>query len=181
MTQVPPMRLSSASPTRAPCCVPLVEQRIDLVTGLIAGQLDHAAIRLADDRQIADAEKQPMLDHARNIGKAPRQPCRIGDRLQRQIEDDIALVGHDGLAVALAQQDRALAETLRLHFAGQSGLVLLAVRSADLGDALIWEASRGGALFPHLYGGPLPCAAIAWEAPLSVAADGSCVLPEAVQ
>lgn len=74
-----------------------------------------------------------------------------------------------------------LAETLRLHFAGQSGLVLLAVRSADLGDALIWEASRGGAMFPHLYGGPLPCAAIAWEAPLSVAADGSCVLPEAVQ
>ncbi|MDP2781369.1 DUF952 domain-containing protein [Devosia sp.] len=74
-----------------------------------------------------------------------------------------------------------LGETLRLHFAGQSGLVLLAVRSADLGDALIWEASRGGALFPHLYGGPLPCAAIAWEALLSVAADGSCVLPEAVQ
>lgn len=74
-----------------------------------------------------------------------------------------------------------LAETLRLHFAGQSGLVLLAVRSADLGDGLRWEASRGGALFPHLYGGPLPIAAIAWEAPLSVAADGSCVLPEAVR
>jgi uncharacterized protein (DUF952 family) len=74
-----------------------------------------------------------------------------------------------------------LAETLRLHFAGQAGLVLLAVRSADLGEALVWEASRNGALFPHLYGGPLPVAAIAWEAPLSVAADGSCVLPEAVR
>lgn len=74
-----------------------------------------------------------------------------------------------------------LAETLRLHFAGQSGLVLLAVRSADLGNALVWEQSRGGALFPHLYGGPLPTAAIAWEAPLSVAADGSCTLPGAVQ
>lgn len=74
-----------------------------------------------------------------------------------------------------------LAETLRLHFAGQSGLVLLAVRSADLGDALVWEASRGGALFPHLYGGPLPSAAIDWEAPISVAADGSCVLPGAVR
>ena len=74
-----------------------------------------------------------------------------------------------------------LPETLRLHFAGQAGLVLLAVRSADLGDRLVWEASRGGALFPHLYGGPLPMAAIAWEAPLSVAADGSCHLPEAVR
>jgi uncharacterized protein (DUF952 family) len=74
-----------------------------------------------------------------------------------------------------------LAETLRLHFAGQSGLVLLAVRSADLGDDLVWEPSRGGALFPHLYGGPLPIANIAWEAPLSVTADGRCELPEAVK
>ena len=74
-----------------------------------------------------------------------------------------------------------LSETLRLHFAGQDGLVLLAVRSADLGDDLVWEASRGGALFPHLYGGPLPIAAVAWEAPLSVAADGTCVLPEEVR
>jgi uncharacterized protein (DUF952 family) len=74
-----------------------------------------------------------------------------------------------------------LAETLRLHFAGQGGLVLLAVRSADLGDGLIWEPSRGGALFPHLHGGPLPISAIAWEAPLSVAADGSCTLPESVR
>lgn len=74
-----------------------------------------------------------------------------------------------------------LPETLRLHFAGQTGLVLLAVRSADLGADLVWEPSRGGELFPHLYGGPLPTSAIAWEAPLSVAADGSCTLPEAVR
>ena len=74
-----------------------------------------------------------------------------------------------------------LPETLRLHFAGQRDLVLLAVRSADLGAGLVWEPSRGGALFPHLHGGPLPSAAIAWEAPLSVAADGSCTLPEAVE
>lgn len=74
-----------------------------------------------------------------------------------------------------------LAETLRLHFAGQSGLVLLAIRSADLGDDLRWEASRGGALFPHFYGDPLPTASIAWEAPISVAADGSCILPETVR
>jgi len=74
-----------------------------------------------------------------------------------------------------------LGETLRRHFAGQSDLVLLAVRAAELGDDLIWEPSRGGALFPHLYGRPLPTTAVAWEAPISVAADGSCELPEAVR
>jgi len=73
-----------------------------------------------------------------------------------------------------------LAETLRLHFAGQSDLVILAVRIADLGDKLVWEPSRGGSLFPHLYD-TLPTDLIAWEAPVSVAADGSCVLPEAVR
>lgn len=74
-----------------------------------------------------------------------------------------------------------LAETLRLHFAGQSDLVLLAIPAAGLGDGLVWEPSRGGQLFPHFYGGPLPTTAIAWEAQLSVAADGSCALPEAVR
>lgn len=74
-----------------------------------------------------------------------------------------------------------LAETLRLHFAGQAGLVLLAVRSADLGDDLVWEASRGGVLFPHLYRSPLPASSIVWEALLAVSDDGSCNLPEAVR
>lgn len=72
-----------------------------------------------------------------------------------------------------------LAETLRLHFAGKGDLVLLAVRTDDLGAALKWEPSRGGALFPHLYA-PLPLSAVAWEAQIAVAADGSCDLPEAV-
>jgi uncharacterized protein (DUF952 family) len=43
-------------------------------------------------------------------------------------------------------------ETLRLHFAGGSDLVLVAVEAERLGKALKWEPSRGGALFPHLYG-----------------------------
>jgi uncharacterized protein (DUF952 family) len=47
-------------------------------------------------------------------------------------------------------------ETARLHFAGQTGLVLLRLDAAKLGPALQWEPSRGGALFPHLYG-PLDC------------------------
>lgn len=43
-------------------------------------------------------------------------------------------------------------ETARLHFAGQDDLWLLAVDTATLGDAVRWEPSRGGDLFPHLYG-----------------------------
>lgn len=43
-------------------------------------------------------------------------------------------------------------ETARRHFAGQADLVVLAVKAEDLGAALRWEPSRGGDLFPHLYG-----------------------------
>ena len=42
--------------------------------------------------------------------------------------------------------------TLAMHFASQQDLVLVAVDPAKLGSALIWEPSRGGALFPHFYG-----------------------------
>jgi len=41
--------------------------------------------------------------------------------------------------------------TLAKHFAGAEGLMLLALEADTLGDALKWEQSRGGALFPHLY------------------------------
>jgi uncharacterized protein (DUF952 family) len=43
-------------------------------------------------------------------------------------------------------------ETAAKHFAGQSDLLLVRVHADRLGDALKWEPSRGGALFPHLYG-----------------------------
>ena len=42
-------------------------------------------------------------------------------------------------------------ETAARHFARQDNLVLVAVEAEDLGSALRWEVSRGGALFPHLY------------------------------
>jgi len=42
--------------------------------------------------------------------------------------------------------------TLAKHFAGQSDLVLISVDATVLGDDLKWEPSRGGKLFPHLYG-----------------------------
>ena len=73
-----------------------------------------------------------------------------------------------------------LAETLSKHFAGQSDLTLIAVRTSDIAANLKWEVSRGGALFPHLYG-PMPIAAVEWTAQIEVAADGTCVLPEGVE
>ena len=62
-------------------------------------------------------------------------------------------------------------ETARKHFAGQQDLVLVAVDAAKLGDALKWEPSRGGDLFPHLYG-PLPVTAARHVSPLPLGADG---------
>ena len=41
--------------------------------------------------------------------------------------------------------------TLEKHFAGQEGLVIAEIDLSGFGDALQWEVSRGGALFPHLY------------------------------
>jgi uncharacterized protein (DUF952 family) len=42
--------------------------------------------------------------------------------------------------------------TLAKHFEGEEALVILALDTSAMGDALRWEPSRGGALFPHLYG-----------------------------
>jgi len=66
-----------------------------------------------------------------------------------------------------------VAETLARHFAGQSGLVIAAVDLAALGDAVRWEVSRGGALFPHLYG-RLTMEAVLAHGPVG---DGVLVLP----
>ena len=43
-------------------------------------------------------------------------------------------------------------ETAARHFRGQAGLVVVAIEASSLGAALRWEPSRGGQLFPHLYG-----------------------------
>jgi uncharacterized protein (DUF952 family) len=60
--------------------------------------------------------------------------------------------------------------TLEKYFAGESGLVLIAVAAGKLGAALKWEPSRGGALFPHLYG-DLSLTAVLWSRPLASITD----------
>ena len=73
-----------------------------------------------------------------------------------------------------------LRETLRLYFAGQSDLVLFALKALDFGAELRWEPSRGGALFPHLFG-DLPMSAMTESTTISVAADGNVQLPDWVK
>lgn len=66
--------------------------------------------------------------------------------------------------------------TLKKHYAGQDDLLLIAIDETMLGPALKYQPSRGGDLFPHLYG-PLPLSAVLWVKPLVRNADGSFTLP----
>ncbi|MFN3765953.1 MAG: DUF952 domain-containing protein [Aliihoeflea sp.] len=68
-------------------------------------------------------------------------------------------------------------ETAAKHFTGQDDLLLVAVDGDALGAALRYEASRGGDLFPHLYGTLEPALAL-WALPLPLGADGRHVFPE---
>jgi uncharacterized protein (DUF952 family) len=70
-----------------------------------------------------------------------------------------------------------LPETLRLYYAGQDDLMLVAADAGALGAALKWEHSPSrGEDFPHLYGA-LPCDAIKWARPLERKANGQFLLP----
>ncbi|WP_221792249.1 DUF952 domain-containing protein [Aquisediminimonas sediminicola] len=63
---------------------------------------------------------------------------------------------HDGY-IHLSAADQVQA-TMDKHFAGQTGLVIAEIDLGILGDLVRWEVSRGGALFPHVYGAlPLAC------------------------
>jgi uncharacterized protein (DUF952 family) len=86
-----------------------------------------------------------------------------------------AVDARDGfIHLSAAHQVRATAEK---HFAGQGDLLLLAVEPAKLPQgALRWEPSRGGDLFPHLYGDLRP-EHVAWAAPLERDAQGGFVFP----
>ena len=72
-----------------------------------------------------------------------------------------------------------VAETAAKHFAGQNDLLLVTVKAGELGDALRWEPSRGGALFPHLYG-KLRLSAVHSTVPLPMGSDGTHIFPAGV-
>lgn len=83
-------------------------------------------------------------------------------------------IEHGFIHFSTAEQ---VAETAAKHFAGQRDLVLVAVDTDQLGDALRCEPSRGGALFPHLYG-PLDTAAVLWARRIDTGANGDHTLPD---
>ena len=68
-------------------------------------------------------------------------------------------------------------ETAAKHFKGQDDLLLVAINADQLGDKLVYEPSRGGQLFPHLYAA-LPLSTVRWVKPLPMNEDGSHTFPE---
>lgn len=99
--------------------------------------------------------------------------------LWRQAEQDGAFAGAavdraDGYIHFSAPHQ--VTETAAKHFAGRQDLLLVAVETDDLGEALRWEPSRRGDLFPHLYG-DLPLSAVRRVEPLPLAPDGTFLIP----
>jgi len=78
--------------------------------------------------------------------------------------------------IHFSSQDQVVVSAAK-HRAGQTGLVLLRVDPERLGDALKWESSRGGALFPHLYG-TLPVAAVIGVDDLPLGDDSRHIFPD---
>jgi len=88
------------------------------------------------------------------------------EALQEKAETDGAPIDVADGFIHFSNADQ-LQETADKHFKGQIGLILLAMDADQLGAALKWETSRGGALFPHLYA-PLKLADVIWSKPLEL-------------
>jgi uncharacterized protein (DUF952 family) len=132
-------------------------------SALEAGQREEAAIANAPQVElIYKAATRDVVEASRAAGHFVGMPVDVAD-------------GY--LHFSTGAQ---LAETLRLWFKGSRGLVLLAVRAEEMEAALRWEASRGGQLFPHVYG-TFEMSAVVHEGVIDVDADGACVLPEWVR
>ncbi len=69
-----------------------------------------------------------------------------------------------------------LKATLEKHFAGEDGLLLVAVNAGGFGPELIWETSRGGEGFPHLYGS-LKLTSVHSVVPIHRDGEGHPILP----
>ena len=77
--------------------------------------------------------------------------------------------------IHLSARDQ-VADTAAKHFAAQDDLILAMVDLAALGNMVKWEVSRGGALFPHLYG-ELPMSAVTSKAKIRLGSDGKHIFP----
>lgn len=107
--------------------------------------------------KVLTAEQMRVLEHDGNFAGAPVD-----------LQD-----GYVHLSTA-----NQLTETVNKHFAGQSDLYVAAVDLGSFGGSLKWEPSRGGQLFPHLYG-PLMLETVIAYGPLERDEDGKVKLPVA--
>ena len=98
------------------------------------------------------------------------EQARAGGRYFGSVDD-----ARDGF-IHLSTPDQ-VAGTLERHFAHHDDLVLIGVDVSRLGQALRWEPSRGGVLFPHLYA-PLDFAAVVSEMPLVRGSNRQYQLPD---
>jgi len=78
--------------------------------------------------------------------------------------------------IHLSTQDQ-LPGTAGKHYTGRTELMLLTVDLGVLADVVVWEPSRGGALFPHIYG-PLPTTAVTLARACAVSPDGAFVFAD---
>ncbi|WJS97654.1 DUF952 domain-containing protein [Novosphingobium humi] len=109
---------------------------------------------------------------AHKVLTAPQMAQFLADGVFKGAPVDLA----DGYIHLSAEPQ--LAQTIDKHFAGMDDLFIATVDLGALGDAVKWEVSRGGALFPHVYA-DLPLTAVVAHGALVRAGDGSVVLPAA--
>src|SRR6266853_1067503 len=133
------------------------------------------SIRSATPAEIPrDSTTSQDSRHVRTIYKiCPASAWREAERqgVYRGSADDI----RDGfIHFSTAPQ---VAETARKHYFGQTGLFLIAVDAAALGEALRWEHSRNDELFPHLYG-ELDLGAVTGVRDMHARSDGYHDIPE---
>jgi uncharacterized protein (DUF952 family) len=128
-------------------------------------------------------EEAPHLTHGHKIGTS--RDMLIFKILRRAEWDAFRAAGQtQGAPVDLADgyihfsTAEQVTQTAHKHFARESDLVLVACETSRMEDALKWEASRGGALFPHLYR-VLRSTDVVWDKSLPLGATGH-IFPEGV-
>lgn len=96
-------------------------------------------------------------------------PRELWEAAEKTGEFDGAPIDHADGFIHLSSADQ-VAETALKHFADQTDLLLVAFATDSLAAMLRWEPSRGGALFPHVFG-TLPTALATSVVPLQEGLD----------
>jgi uncharacterized protein (DUF952 family) len=112
-----------------------------------------------------DMTTSATTDFVYKIAPAQTWTDAVNEGVYRGSADDV----RDGFIHLSARHQ--LEGTAAKYYIGVTNLVLIAINPSVLGAGLAWEASRGGDLFPHLYGELSPDV-VAWVHPLPLGPDG---------